>query len=157
MSRRARTTTVLGDADLARREPVWNALSTLWLDRESTPRDLAWIAGVLHASRFSLAELRAIYLYEVAPSVHGHRRVEDGKRDAFDEPWLYGRAKRRAEHRSVWLRLCAASGFGRARMTSATEPCWNIVVDLLERMRARAASAPACAELSRPVRDASGS
>ena len=127
--------------DLARREPVWKALSTLWLGAEPRPRELAWIAGVLHDSAFELDELRAIYLYEVAPAVHGHLPDIAHQRSAFDEPWLYGRARRRAERRSVWLRLRLASPIGRRRMTSVSEPYWNIVVDLLTRMRARSSAA----------------
>jgi len=132
----------LDDADLARREPVWKALSTLWLDNEPTPRDLAWIAGLLHDSGFAIAELREIYLYEVAPVVYRNLSAAFGEHQGFDEPRLYSRAKKRAEHRSVWLRLWVRSGLGRRRMTAATEPYWNIVVDLLERMRARAAAEP---------------
>ena len=66
----SRSNRSLDDSDLERREPVWKALSTLWLAREPTPRDLAWIAGVLNDSGFAVAALRDIYLYEVAPVVY---------------------------------------------------------------------------------------
>ena len=133
----------LDDSDLERREPVWKALSTLWLAREPTPRDLAWIAGVLNDSGFAVAALRDIYLYEVAPVVYRNLGAAFGEHDAFDEPRLYSRAKRRAEHRSAWLRLWVASGLGRRRMTATTDPYWNIVIGLLERMRNRARDAAA--------------
>ena len=128
------------DAALARREPVWKALSTLWLGVEPRPRDLAWIAGILHASGFEPAQLHDIYLYEVAPAVHGHRPAARDEGSGFDEPWLYGRARARGERRSVWLRLPIASAWMRRRMTAATDPDWHIVVDLLTRMRARSDS-----------------
>ena len=64
---RQNATTVMGDMDVARRLPVWCALSELFLDTELQPEDYRWIAGVLRASAYSRDELRAIYEDEVSP------------------------------------------------------------------------------------------
>ena len=57
---------MLTPEELAARKPVWRALSDLWLDTELQERDLAPIASVLKQSGYSLAQLRAIHLDEVA-------------------------------------------------------------------------------------------
>ncbi|MGB1309907.1 MAG: DUF7079 family protein, partial [Leucothrix sp.] len=55
--------------DIARRKPVWFALSALWLDTELTQADQYRIATVMVDSGYSLSELRVICDSEIAPVV----------------------------------------------------------------------------------------
>lgn len=74
--------------ELAKRRPVWVALSELWLDTKLQESDLAYIASVLKQSGYSLAELRAIHFNEVAPVVSPNLQLVAGVWDGFDEEWL---------------------------------------------------------------------
>jgi hypothetical protein len=47
---RACGATLIDDAEIERRKPVWAALSELWLDTELAEDDLRRIAGVMEAS-----------------------------------------------------------------------------------------------------------
>ena len=60
---------MLTDAGFERRKPVWTAFSEFWLDIELEDTDLQRIASTAAASGYTVAELRDIYLYEVAPVV----------------------------------------------------------------------------------------
>lgn len=53
--------------DLARREPVWVAMATLFLDGQPGEARVSQVARVLHASGYAEEELREIYTREVAP------------------------------------------------------------------------------------------
>lgn len=91
------------EIDIARRRPVWLALSELWLDTALSDADLRRIAAVLHASGYSLAELRTIYLREVAPVVYLNTFTAAGVWAGFDADWLCEEAGRRAAARArVW-------------------------------------------------------
>jgi hypothetical protein len=65
-------------ADWRRRQPVWTALSELWLDTALAAADLERIARVALDSGYSLEELEDISLCEVAPVVSGNLRVPAG-------------------------------------------------------------------------------
>jgi hypothetical protein len=119
---------MLTDTELQRRKPLWTALSELWLDTELDPVDIQRIADVAMASGYSLSELNAIYLYEVAPVVSANLLVPAGAWQGFDEEWLHAEARKRAESRSLWLRLWVWIGLGRKLMTYATEKHWQEIV-----------------------------
>lgn len=122
---------MLTDAELERRKPVWTAFSQLWLDTELDERDLSRIAEAAAASRYAVAELRDIYLYEVAPVVCLNAWSVAGVWVAFDEEWLHAAAGRRAARRSLWLRFWIFIRIGRWFMTYATESHWRRIVALL--------------------------
>lgn len=122
---------MLTDAELERRKPVWTALSELWLDTELEDGDLQRIAHVAAVSSYTVAELRDIYLYEVAPVVSPNLLAVAGEWAGFDEPWLHAEARKRAEHRSAWLRVWVYIRAGRGLMTYATERHWRHIVSLL--------------------------
>lgn len=118
--------TVLTAADLERRKPVWTALSALWLDTELDDADLRGIADALAASGYTVAELRAIYLDELAPVLGPNLASVAGVWAGFDEAWLHEQARRQAEHpgRLRWLSP------GRL-LTRAIEADWQRLVALL--------------------------
>ncbi|MEW5860355.1 MAG: hypothetical protein AB1861_23720 [Cyanobacteriota bacterium] len=55
--------------EIARKRPVWFALSEFWLDTELQTEDLKRIAEVLEQSGYALADIEQIYKFEVAPVV----------------------------------------------------------------------------------------
>lgn len=84
-------------ADLARRRPVWEALSELFLDTELRDPDLRRIAKVVAASSYSPAELEAILYDELYPILIWNLRTAAGVWVGFDGAWLEERI--RARHR----------------------------------------------------------
>lgn len=133
---------MLNTFDRARRQPVWLALSTLWLDTEVTAADIAHIADVLHASGYDLATLRDIYLHEVAPVVCHNLRVAAGVWDGFDPAWLHERAESNALRPSRWSRFWHASRPGRWYLTYGTESHWREIEERLVHVHHVAAGAP---------------
>ena len=62
----------LDEGEVARRLPVWSALSELFLDTELQPRDYRYIRDALAASGYPEAELRRILRAEVLPVFGGN-------------------------------------------------------------------------------------
>jgi hypothetical protein len=122
---------VIDDAEIARRKPVWAALSELWLDTELEEDGLRRIAGVMEASGYPIVALRDIYLYEVAPVVCGNLLVVAGEWAGFNQEWLFTEAARRARSRSLMLRAFVKLGIGRRIMTFATERHWETLVGMM--------------------------
>lgn len=79
---------VLSEQEIADRVPVWEAIAELWLDIEMKPGELKYIAQRLAQSKYSLAELEGILLYEVAPVVHLNLRDTEGEQHSFPIEWL---------------------------------------------------------------------
>jgi len=114
----------LTNAELSRREPVWLAFSEFWLDIELDHTDLARIAEIARASGHSRAELRAIYLHEVAPVVGTNLFSVAGVWEGFDPAWLSKRCRRRAERPPRWPRLATIC---RLYLILATERHWRVI------------------------------
>jgi hypothetical protein len=114
---------MLNPSDIARRKPVWVALSDLWLDTELQEHDLRYMAQVMWKSGYSLAELRAIYLYEVAPVVYINLLSPTGEWARFDPEWLCAEAEKwaRRHSRGRWFTL----RLKRRVMVYATEHHWK--------------------------------
>jgi hypothetical protein len=121
----------LDEAEVGRRQPVWSALSELWLDTELEEEDLRRIAGVMSQSGYRVDELREIYLYEVAPVVSPNLFSLAGEWAGFDEEWLFGEATRRARKQSFLLRAMVGLGIGKWVMTFGTERHWARLVELM--------------------------
>lgn len=102
---------------LRRHEPVWVALSELWLDTEIADRDLDRIARVVAESDFDLATLRAIYLIEVAPVVSRNLLCMAGIWTGFDERWLCAAIVHNLRRRPRYVRFLAWFPFARRMMT----------------------------------------
>lgn len=66
----ANSMAILDEPTIARRVPVWSALSDLFLGRELQDADYRYIAGRLRDSGYSLTELQGILSEEVAPVFH---------------------------------------------------------------------------------------
>jgi hypothetical protein len=96
------------------RSDVWKAIAELYLDTEHDERDLQRIARELARSPFSVAELREIELWEVAPVVLWNVMIPAGVWDSFDPSWLTAECARRARYRSWWLRVAMRLGWRRA-------------------------------------------
>lgn len=87
---------VLPPPELARRRPVWAALSALFLDSELGEADYRHIARVLHGSGYAPEEWQTILRTEVAPVVGGNLWSVAGEWAGFDGVWLETRVLGRA-------------------------------------------------------------
>jgi len=97
--------------EIARRRPVWMALSELWLDTELDEGDWERLAAVLASSPYDVHQLRAIHDAEVAPAVGDNLFSVAGVWDGFDEDWLVSRCVEVADRRVA--RPGAGAGPGR--------------------------------------------
>jgi hypothetical protein len=87
--------------DVESRQPVWEALSELFLDTDtSIGRDRRVL--ILSASPYSLAELDSILVNEVFPVCRGNPLSVAGEWAAFDPMWLRNRILRRAGRPFRW-------------------------------------------------------
>ena len=123
---------VLTDSEIEKRKPVWTALSELWLDTGLTLTDFHHIARVAAASGYTPRQLRDIYLYEVAPVVFLNLYSVAGVWEGFHETWLHTDARKRAEHRSLWLRFWVSIGIGRWLMTPVGGSDWRRILSLMD-------------------------
>jgi hypothetical protein len=78
----------LPSLELQSRTPVWEALSDFWLDTELVDFEFDYIARVISASPYSIAEVRAIHDYEVAPAVSANLAGVAGEWAGFNSEWL---------------------------------------------------------------------
>ncbi|PZO06700.1 MAG: hypothetical protein DCF28_00985 [Alphaproteobacteria bacterium] len=118
----------LTEADVARREPLWLALSDLFLDTEIQPETFDWIARTAMDVGFSSAETRTILETEVLPALGFNLLSIAGEWAGFDPTFVRERVLlatqrgalsramdhvlltpvRRAVLRRDWVRLEAA-------------------------------------------------
>jgi hypothetical protein len=74
--------------DLARRRPVWEALSDLFLDTELTEAFYRFIARKVVESGYNPEEIRNILWDEVFPVIEFNLRHPAGVWDGFRVEWL---------------------------------------------------------------------
>jgi hypothetical protein len=74
--------------ELARRRPVWLALSEFYLDTELQPADFRRIRAVFDQSGYSELEIRQIDYDEVGPLLHTNLLRVAGEWAGFDEASL---------------------------------------------------------------------
>jgi len=86
--------------DLARRRPVWSALSELYLDTELAPADHARIASKLVESGYSAEQLEEILYRELHPLLHANLLSVAGEWAGFAEQWLENRILARGRRRA---------------------------------------------------------
>jgi len=86
-------------AALARREPVWLALSEFYLDTELQPADFRWIRAVFDQSGYSEQEIRQLDYDEVGPVLSGNLLSMAGEWAGFDEAALLAAVRKRAAKR----------------------------------------------------------
>lgn len=87
--------------DLIALEPVWEALSDMFLDTD-TSLSLDWRARQLAESPYSLEELESILAYEVFPVCIHNLMVVTGEWEFFDPLWLWEKILRRVGARR-WM------------------------------------------------------
>lgn len=78
----------LTEADVARREPLWLALSDLFLDTEIQPETFDWIARTAMDAGFSPAETRTILETEVLPALGSNLLSIAGEWAGFDPTFV---------------------------------------------------------------------
>lgn len=120
---------------IAARRPLWLALSELWLDTELDEKDLERIAAVLAQSGLSIAELRDVYLVEVAPAVYRNLLDPAGVWEGFDETGLTERITSNLRDRPRRTRFLAWFPLTRRMMTYATERHWLCIAASVQRSR----------------------
>jgi hypothetical protein len=99
------------------------------------------MAKVLAQSPYSLAELREIELWEVAPVVGSNLLSVAGEWAGFAPDWLFAACEKRAERRSLALRVFAALGFRRF-VRRSSEHYWARLDRMVSEARAAGADAP---------------
>jgi hypothetical protein len=98
--------------DLENRRPVWDALSTLFLDTD-TSLSHSWRVKVLSESVYSLEEIERILFDEVYPVCAPNLRSVAGEWAGFDSEWLETKI---LKHRRRWSRR-----FGLGRLLFSKE------------------------------------
>ena len=73
---------------LARKKPVWVAISKFYLDTELGDDEITDISKTFHQSGYSIEELREINYEEVGPIVSPNLFSIAGVWTEFDEEWL---------------------------------------------------------------------
>jgi hypothetical protein len=112
--------------DLAAREPVWDALSTLFLDTDvSLSRE--WRSEILAASPYTMQELEEILAEEISPVCSWNKISVAGEWAGFDPDWLREKVLRNYRTPS-WL-----SRIGRKRILRSQE--WRETKKLVTHLR----------------------
>ena len=101
------------EEDLERRRPLWQALSDLFLDDETTADTLSYIALVAASSAYTEDEIEAIYRREVAPAVAGN---------FFDPAGVWGCFNPVILER--WILERCSLGYWFSRLIVAPLPLW---------------------------------
>lgn len=95
--------------DLAARQPVWEALSDMFLDTD-TSLTRRWRVERLAGSPYSIEQLELILVDEVYPVCRSNLLSVAGEWTGFDPEWLRNRIMRRLDSR---FRVLHAFNLGR--------------------------------------------
>jgi hypothetical protein len=87
---------------VASRRPVWEALSSLFLDTD-TSLSRQWRAELLATSQYSVQEIETILLEEVYPVCSGNLFEIAGEWAGFDPEWLEQQILKRKRASPGWL------------------------------------------------------
>lgn len=117
--------------ELEQRRPVWDSLSTLYLDTDVTLLR-GYRARTLAASPFTLEELEAILIDEVYPVCWTNVLNIAGEWAGFDPAWLQSRIVQRLT--SPWRALHKVN-FGRISVPASTE--WHYTKQAVRDERAK--------------------
>ena len=117
------------DQNLSNRRPVWDALSTMFLDTDvSTSRD--WRARMLAASPYSLPQLEQILIHEVYPVCQPNLRSVAGEWSGFDSEWLHDAIRMRPTSGvRAWFNL--------GKLTVPRHDEWVATKQLIEQARTK--------------------
>ena len=124
--------------EIARRQPVWWALSELFLDTEHSQEWLRKLAETIQNAAFSLNETHDIFLTEVAPAFYLNHLSVAGEWKGWSETYVEERV-------TQYLRSSAASRFLNLRMSKLVRPetSWKAFSPVLEEVLKSSAAAPA--------------
>jgi len=124
--------------DLEHRVPVWEALSDLFLDTD-TSFARTWRVAILAASPYSIGELQKILVDEVYPVCRSNLFSIAGEWAGFDPEWLQGRILRRL--RSPFHRF---HRFSLGRLTVRWSGEWRHTKEGILQQRAQSHDGQAC-------------
>lgn len=125
----------MNDSLLIRKKTVWQALSTFYLDADLGDDEFEAIFQHLVSSGFSLEELEAIHLNEVAPVLQSNLRSVAGEWTGFDPEWLSVSIVKWL-NRPVWYRQFINMLF-RSSRKSLTTTYWERVVARREELKGK--------------------
>jgi hypothetical protein len=126
---------MLDEQQIEARMPLWEALSSLWLDTEVTDPDVEWIARVMVDSGLTIEELWRVYSYEVAPVVYKNRYSYAGQWSGFSSDWLRTQIVRNLHDRPRRTRFWTWFPITRSVMLSPADDDWKKVVAIVRRRR----------------------
>lgn len=126
---------MLDEQQIQARMPLWQALSSLWLDTELTDLDLDWIARVMDDSGLTIEELLRVYSYEVAPVVYMNVYSVAGQWLGFSPDWLRTEIVRNLRDRPRRTRFWTLFPITRCLMLSQTDDDWKKLVAIVRRRR----------------------
>lgn len=114
--------------EIARRRPVWQAMSAFFLDTELDEAQVREIAQVLRASGYSEAQLDDILTREIAPLLYSNAVSVAGVWNGFDLDWLVQQIVA-GKHRTLakWYRFTDRWACNRV-LRGVKEQYWNRVV-----------------------------
>lgn len=118
--------------DLHARAPVWEAMSELYLDTDTTLLHAA-AAQAFAASPYSLAELRDILVYEVNPVLWSNLFSVAGVWQGFRQDTLRDEILRRHAYPRWWRRLAPQPVLRRD---------WRAIVPLIDVARSAVSALP---------------
>lgn len=102
--------------DVERRRPVWDALSSFFLDTELDDEQHRHIAQAIVTSGYSPSEIQTILWEEVYPVVECNLRSFAGEWAGFDLDWMQQQILSGPRRRTLSMRLAGALPFSPAGM-----------------------------------------
>jgi hypothetical protein len=106
----------LPNQEIERRRPVWEALSSFFLDTELDGEQHRHIAQVIMASGYSPSEVQAILWGEIYPIVEPNLLNPAGEWAGFDLDWLQEQILSGLHRRTSPVRIARALPYSPARM-----------------------------------------
>ena len=104
------------DQEVERRRPVWDALSSFFLDTELDDDQHREIAQTIVASGYSPSEIQMILWDEVYPVVESNLRSFAGDWNGFDLDWMQQQILSGPRRRTLSMRLAGVLPYSPARM-----------------------------------------
>ena len=104
------------DQDLERRRPVWEALSSFFLDTELDDDQHRQIAQTIAASGYTPSDIQTILWEELYPVVESNLRNPAGEWAGFDLDWMQQQILAGPRCRTLSMRLARVLPFSPARM-----------------------------------------
>ena len=126
---------MLDEQQIQARLPLWDALSSLWLDTEVTVEDLEWIARTMADSGLTIEELWRVYSFEVAPAVYKNQYSYAGQWAGFNRDWLRGEIVRNLRDRPRRTRFWTLFPLTRFFILGPTHHHWKKLAALVRSRR----------------------